>query len=62
MLEEFAYLVNNGAKLQLTPEGGLISPTNEDLYLLIHKQVESSCSPEMSVTNLLTKFFKAELK
>jgi hypothetical protein len=61
MLEEFAYMLNQGRKLELVPAGPL-KPRNEDLVELIEKQMANSCNPEMSVTNILSKFFNVEAK
>jgi hypothetical protein len=74
MLEEVAFLLNNGRQISLiagtllftfllNEEGKLPgSQDKEEWISLVEQQIGFSCSPEMSVTNVLTKFFQAELR
>ncbi len=61
MLEEFAYLQNQQWDLQLGYLNNSSPANSQQLRAMLEKQVVNSSTPEMSVTNVLGRFFMEEL-
>jgi len=62
MLEEFAFLVENSDNIVLLPGTNVLRPSKEELHDMLEQQMVSSCSPEMSTSNVLARFFANEAK
>jgi hypothetical protein len=68
VLEELAYQINKGKVIGLlenSTEFSIERDTEESVDLsidLIQNQIVASCHPEMSVTNVLSKFFLNETR